>query len=119
MFAAMLTSGAGTHPEPGHDAGAAPAGASGFDITKTIAQLPAGAIEDLKAGSTVIVTSTAGTRNDEVTAILVMANVDGLIQMARTQTRKGESMSVTEAISSLHGGMLAGPGGLSIPSIIP
>jgi hypothetical protein len=49
----------------------------------------------------------------------VMANADGLIQMARMQSKGGEGMSATEAISSLHGGMLGGPAGLSIPAIIP
>src|ERR1022692_1797423 len=117
MFAAMVTSG-GPHNDPAaaRDAGAAP---PGFDIAKTIGQLPAGKIEDLKTGSTVIVTSTTGARSDEVTAILLIDNADGLIQMARMGAKGGEGMSATEAISSLHGGMLAGPGGLSIPAIIP
>jgi hypothetical protein len=118
MFAAMLAGGGGPHAMPGaaHDAGAAQP--AGFDIAKMIGQLPAGKIEELKAGSTVIVTSTAGAKSGEVTAILLMANADGLIQMARN-AQGGEGMSATEALSSLHGGMLAGPGGLSIPAIIP
>jgi hypothetical protein len=120
MFAEMMKGG-GPHADPGaaHDDGAAQPASGGFDIAKIIAQLPAGKIEELKAGSTVIVTSTAGSRSDEVTAILVMANADGLIQMARMQAKGGEGMGATEALSSLHGGMLAGPGGLSIPTIIP
>jgi hypothetical protein len=121
MFVAMLTAGGGPHATPGaaHDAGVAQPAGSGFDIAKVIGQLPVGKIEDLKPGSTVIVTSTAGAKSDEVSAILLMANADGLIQMARMQAKGGEGMSATEAISSLHGGMLAGSGGLSIPTIIP
>jgi hypothetical protein len=114
MFAAMLTAG-GSAP---HDAGVPHPGESGFDMARMIGQLPAGKIEDLKAGSTIIVTSTAGARSDEVTAILLMANADGLIQVAR-RAKGDEGMSATEAISSLHGGMLSGPAGLSIPTIIP
>ena len=121
MFAAMVAGGGGPHAVPGatHDAGGAQAAGGGFDIAKTIGQLPAGKIDDLKVGGTVIVTSTTGAKSDEVTAILLMANADGLIQMARMQSKGGEGMSATEAVSSLHGGMLAGPGGLSIPAIIP
>jgi hypothetical protein len=114
MFAAMLKAG-GTSP---HEAGVGHPGEGGFDMAKMIGQLPAGGIEDLKVGSTVIVTSTAGARSGEVTAILLMANADGLIQMAR-RAKGDEGMSATEAISSLHGGMLGGAGGLSIPTIIP
>ncbi len=120
MFAAMLTGGGGSHAEPGAANGpGAPPAAAGFDIARMIVQLPAGKIEDLKVGRTVIVTSTAGARSDEVTAILLMANADGLIQMARMQSKGGDGMSTLDAISSLHGGMLAGPAGLSIPTIIP
>jgi hypothetical protein len=120
MFAAMLTAG-GPHAAPGaaHDAASEQSAAGGFDMAKMIGQLPAGKIEDLKTGSTIIVTSTAGAKSDEVTAILLMANADDLIQMARMGVKGGEGMSATEAISTLHGGMLAGPGGLSIPSILP
>jgi hypothetical protein len=121
LFAAMLTSG-GARPDPAvaHANGVAPPEESGFDIAKIIGQLPVGKIEDLKVGSTVIVTSTAGASNDRVTAILLMANADGLIEMARRQHGGGGAgTSATEALSSLHGGMLAGPGGLSIPAILP
>jgi hypothetical protein len=113
-----VAGGGGPHAAPGaaHDPGATPP--AGFDMAKMIGQLPVGKIEELKAGSTIIVTSTAGARSDEVTAILLMANADGLIQMARN-AKGGEGMSATDALSSLHGGMLAGPGGLSIPAIIP
>ncbi len=102
---------AGSHSAP-------PSGA-GFDIGKTIAQLPAGKLEDVKAGSTLIVTSTVGAHPDEITAIMVMANADGLVQMARMQAKGGENMSAIDAMSTIHGGMLAGPTGLSIPTILP
>ncbi|HTS30438.1 MAG TPA: hypothetical protein VMH81_31415 [Bryobacteraceae bacterium] len=111
MFAAFLRSGS-------PDAHAAPPREGGFDFAKMIGELPAGKIDDLKTGSTVIVTSTAGVRRDEVTAILFLANADGLIQMAR-QGKGDANVSAVEAISSLHGGMLTGPRGLSIPTIIP
>jgi hypothetical protein len=96
-----------------------PSPSGGIDIGKTIAQLPEGKLEDLKTGSTLIVSSTVGARTDEITAIRVMANADGLIQMARMQAKGGENMSATEAMSTIHGGMLAGPSGLSLPAILP
>jgi hypothetical protein len=119
LFGAMLAGGGGSHGAPGaaHDSGGTQP--AGFDIAKIIAQLPSGKIEELKAGSTAIVTSTAGARGGEVTAILLMANADGLIQMARMQAKGGDGMSATDALLTLHGGMLAGPGGLSLPAIIP
>ena len=112
MFAAMLNG----RPHEAHER---PPSDGVFDFAKMIAQLPAGRIEDLKAATTVIVTSTSGGRPDEITAILLLANADDLIQMARMQAGGGEGMSASQALSTLHGGMLAGPGGLTIPTIIP
>ena len=42
-------------------------------------------IEDLKVGGSVIVTSTKGAKSDSVTAILLLANADFLVQMAQGQ----------------------------------
>ncbi|HLK65434.1 MAG TPA: hypothetical protein VKU19_18475 [Bryobacteraceae bacterium] len=102
-----------------HDTHASEPPQKTMDFGSIMAQLPAGKLEELKAGSMVIVTSTAGARSNEITAILLMANADGLIKMARMQAQGGEGMSAAEAISTLHGGMLTGPGGLNIPTIIP
>ena len=47
---------------------------------------------------------------------MLLANADGLIQMAQAQSGGGDAM---EAISRMHGGMLTGPrGGLSLPAIV-
>jgi hypothetical protein len=111
MFATMM--GANRHdaqpPEP----------SGPFDIAKIIGQLPIGKVEDLKVGGTVIVTSTAGSKSDEVTAILVMGNAETLIQVGRMGADGEQSVSPVDAISRLHGGMLMGPSGLSIPAILP
>ncbi len=89
------------------------------DILKILERLPSGAIENLKVGGGVIVTSTRGVRPDQVTAILLLANADSLIQMARKQAAGQSGKSAIDVISGMHGGMLGGPGGLNLPTMIP
>jgi hypothetical protein len=111
MFAQMMKSGSSSHDAPPPEAN--------VDVAKIIAGLPAGKLEDLKPGSTVIVTSTTGSRPDVFTAILLIGNADGMIQFVRSTSGKGDKMSPTEAVSSLHGGMLGSPASLNIPTILP
>jgi hypothetical protein len=108
MFAQMMK--APQEGPPTHDPGG---------IAQTIERMPACTIADLKPGGTVIVTATRGARPDTVTAIMLVANIDGLIQMAQAQSG-GESMNPVEAIARMHHGMLDGPGGsLSLPALLP
>jgi hypothetical protein len=93
---------------------AAPAPAA-FDVQTAMERLPAARFEDLKVGGSVIVTSTKGARSDAVTAILLLTNADFLVRMAQGQS-SGESGMDT--INRLHGGMLAGPTGFSLPTMI-
>jgi hypothetical protein len=83
-----------------------------FDLQRTLEQLPAGRIEDLKVGGGVIVTSTKGAKSDELTAIMMLGNADLFVQMA-------QGSDDAHSLSQLHGGMLAGPnGGISLPTMI-
>lgn len=107
MFISMMKAG------KQHDGGHAD---DAFDIKKTLEQLPAAAIGDVKVGSSIIVTSTRGANSDELTAIMLLANVDGMIQMAQMQA--GANTNPIDAISGMHGGMLSGPGGFSLPAIL-
>jgi len=66
-------------------------------------------------GSAIVVTSTRGASGDELTAIMLLANADSLIQMAQATAGGAEPL---EAISRMHGGMLSGPGGLYLPAIL-
>ena len=93
---------------------AAPAPAQ-FDIQATMERLPVARFEDLKVGGSVIVTSTKGARSDAVTAILLLTNADFLVRMAQGQ---GSGENGMDAINRLHGGMLAGPTGFSLPTMI-
>lgn len=95
----------------GHEGHGAP-----DNLAKMLQQLPAGSLDDLKPGSMTVVTSTRGGHPGKVTGIMVIAGVEGLIQMAQSQA-PGESPM--EALNRMHGGMLAGPNGFSLPAILP
>ena len=99
----------GKAPAGGHDPGPQPAGR--FDLQQTLERMPAAKIDDLKVGGGILLTSTKGAKNDELTAIMLLANADFLVQMAQG----AEGMA---AIGQLHGGMLGGPGGISLPTMI-
>jgi hypothetical protein len=109
MRAMMAPRPAGGHTPP------AAADGKGFDIQTTMERLPAARIEDLKVGGSVIVTSTKGAKGDTVTAILLLANADFLVRMAQGQ---GSGEGGMDAINRLHGGMLAGPSGFSLPTML-
>jgi hypothetical protein len=61
----------------------------GFDINQMIERTPVIKLEDLKPGTTVVITSTKGAKSDRLTAIMLLSNADMLIQMASAM--KGES----------------------------
>jgi len=82
-----------------------------FDLQQLLERLPAATIDEVKVGGGVIVTSTKGVKSDEVTAIMLLANADFFVQVVQSPT--GEN-----TISQLHGGMLGGPGGISLPTMI-
>jgi hypothetical protein len=85
------------------------------NLSQMLQQLPVGSLDDLKPGSMAVVTSTRGSQPGSVTGIMVIAGVEGLIQMAQSQA-PGEGPM--EALNRMHGGMLAGPNGFSLPAIL-
>ena len=97
------------HQAPAHGHG------SPATLAQILQQLPAGSMDDLKPGSMVVVTSTRGSHPGSVTGIMVIANVDRLVQMAQSQA-PGESPM--DALNRMHGGMLTGPNGISLPAIL-
>ena len=107
---AMLAPRPATHTAPAADP-------AQFDIQSAMERLPVAKLEDLKVGSSIIVTSTKGAKSDAVTAILLLANADFLVKMAQGQSSGGESGM--DAINRLHGGMLASPTGLALPTMLP
>lgn len=92
---------------------AMPAGSqepANFDMQAMLESLPAGNFDNLKVGGGVIVTATRGARPGQVTAILLLANADMFLRMAQEHGGDG--------LSKLHGGMLMGPTGISLPAML-
>ena len=103
------------NPHEGDPLAKPPAGR--FDLQQALERLPAAAIDDLKPGGGVIVTATRGARDGQVTAIMLLANADLFVRMAQGSA-DGEHGGGMEALGKLHGGMVAGPGGISLPTMI-
>jgi hypothetical protein len=98
-----------------HEMAAGHGGHQPANFTEMLLQLPGGTPDDLKPGSSVVVTSTLGSHPGRVTGIMVIANIDPLIQMAQSQA---QGLSPMEALNKMHGGAMAGPGGFSLPAIL-
>ena len=80
-------------------------------------RLPAARLEDIKVGGAVIVSSTRGASPGRVTAIMVLANAGYLLEMARMQAAN-DGRSTLDVLGSMHGGMMKGAGGFSLPGLI-
>ena len=83
--------GGGGAPAGGPPAGGAPGmmGRGTMDISQMLEHMPAAKLDDLKPGQTIVVSSTKGARSDEITAIMLLANADMLIQMASASSGRG------------------------------
>ena len=101
-----------------HDA-PPPGATQAFDPIKLVEQLPVARLDEIKVGSGVVVTSTRGSKPDEVTAITLIGNSDALIQMAQSAAAGKKGVTVMDALGQMHGGMLSGPSGFSLPAMIP
>ncbi len=54
-----------------------------------VEMMPAGTVEDVKPGQTIIVSSTKGASSDLVTGIMLLANAEMLVRMASMQAGSG------------------------------
>ena len=63
----------------------APAGARTPDICSMLDRMPAATLPELKPGETVIVSSTAGAKSDELTAIVLLAGAEPIVDMLRAR----------------------------------
>ena len=125
-MAGMMMGGMGRGGMPGGMGGAArggvpaggPAGGMGrggmpaMDINAMLERMPLSKLEDLKAGETIVVSSTKGAKSNEVTAIMMLANADGILQMIAAQSGggRGSGMSGMSGAGGM-GGMGGGMGG--------
>ncbi len=119
-FRGMFKNGA---PAAAHGPGSSPTAQAvsdpkKLDVAKLIEMLPLTNFEALKAGVAVMVTSTRGSSSDQVTATRIVSNVNFLIETAQAAAEHGGTTTM-DAIMAMHGGALAGSGGLSLPGIVP
>ena len=101
----------GMGPRPG---GGAP------DMTQMLERMPASKVSDLKVGETIVVSSTKGASNRQVTAIMLLGNAGMLIQMASASQSRGGSQGggVSLGGGMNTGGMMGGAGGLELPGMM-
>jgi hypothetical protein len=103
-FAAMMASrrgpggqGPGAGMPPGGPMGGAMGGPMGGmmgaggppDPAQMIERMPASRFEDFKAGETIVVSSTAGARGDELNAIMILGNAEMMLRMMSMQRGGG------------------------------
>jgi hypothetical protein len=89
-----------------------------LDLAKLIEMLPLTTFEALKVGGAVMVSSTRGSSSDQVTATRIISNVNFLIETAEAAAGQ-RGMTTMDTITAMHGGAMRGPGGLSLPAIVP
>ncbi len=90
------------------------------DLSQMLERMPAGKIEELKPGDTIVVSSTQGASKDRITAILLLANADMLIRMASMSRQSGSAPSMNMGMSGMGVGAGAGGlGGLELPGMTP
>jgi hypothetical protein len=111
--------GGGGPPSGGFNAGARAGTPSdtGFTVAQMVEMMPAGKVEDVKPGQTLIVCSTKGATSDRVTGIMLVANAETLVRMATAQSGAGAGSVGTSPQGMSPGGMdlsgILGGAGLS------
>jgi hypothetical protein len=97
-------------------------GMGGMDINAMLERMPQSKLEDLKPGEMVVVSSTKGAKNDQVTAIMMLANADFLLQMVSAQSGGGAArggMGGGGGMGGMMGGGMDALGGMGLGGIIP
>jgi hypothetical protein len=104
-------------------AGGAPGGMArpggGMDLGQMLERMPAGKLDDLKPGDTIVVSSTKGAKADQITAIMFLSNAGMLIQMAAMQSgggRSGGAGGMSGGMGGMGGGGMGG-GGMDLGSM--
>jgi hypothetical protein len=114
----------GGTPADGPPGGMGRGGMPAMDINAMLERMPLAKLEDLKAGETIVVSSTKGARSNEVTAIMMLANADSILQMIAAQSGggRGSGMSGAGGMGGGMGGMMSGGtdalGGLGLGGIM-
>ncbi len=125
--------GPGGPPAGGPPAGMTGRGGPGMggprDISQMIERMPPATLEDLKAGESIVVSSTKSAGNGSITAIMLLGNAEGLIRMAAAQAPGGQranggntGIDRLSGMGGIGGGMSGvsgGMGGFELPGLIP
>jgi hypothetical protein len=131
-FAGMMGAGGGAPGAGGPPSGGTPGGAGGPggggmrrpDIAQMVERMPTVALDALKVGDTVVMSSTKGSVANEYTAIVLLDNAEMLIRMATAQRATGAAGGGAQGGGAggmgAGGGMNGGAGGmgLELPSIM-
>ena len=88
------------------------------DISQMLDRLPPGKLEDLKAGDTIVVSSTKGATSDQVTAITLIANAGMLVQMAQAASAPRPAGAAGGGQRPSMAGLATGLDGLNMPGMI-
>jgi hypothetical protein len=106
----------------GRGGGAGAFGGGRPDPAQMIERLPLASVDAVKPGQSIIVSSTKGTRPDELTAIVVVANAQTLIQMATVASggRGGQNQRGQDQAAGLAPGPISSGGlGFDLSGMIP
>lgn len=104
--------GAGAGPGGGMGGGRPGGGGGGGDMSSMLERLPQLKVSDFKVGDQVVIAHTKGLKNDEVTAITMLAGVEGILAgIQQANAGRGPGM----------GGGNGGGGGMDLgfPSMVP
>jgi hypothetical protein len=88
-------------------------------MAQMIDRAPAAKIQDLKPGMTVVVTSTKGAASNQVTAIVLLANADFVVQMMQAAAHPGQPNGMPGMDEMLRRHGVTPGGGFTLPAIIP
>jgi hypothetical protein len=110
----------GGPPGGGRGAWAASTGAGAPpDFAQIIERMPAATLDDLKAGETVVFSTSSVASGNPVTAIMLLANAERLIQMASMQSRSGPQGDANLPGAAGMGGTFGSAAGLELMGMIP
>src|ERR1035441_6466714 len=80
-------------------------GMPAMDINTMLERMPLAKLEDLKPGETIVVSSTKGAKSNEITAIMMLANADGILQMIAAPSGSGRGSAIP-GTGGMGGGMM-------------
>jgi hypothetical protein len=92
------------------------------DIGQMLERMPAAKLSDIQAGQTIVVSSTKGAKNDEVTAITLLGNAEMIVRMATTSSGGGNAAGGARGGGGggmMGGGMMGGMDGFNLPGMMP